>query len=147
MSCTHEGNENVFLLADSLAEIMVHHATVVRNNIDLKKAMEEIKKIRDRFQKISLGDTGNLLNQSLIFAAQFDAMIEIAMVIVKGALLRNEFRGAHYKPEFPKRDDEHWLKTTIAEYNPYKDEPDINYRLVDVKFKANCTRLFNCQKT
>jgi len=130
---TRDGSENVFQLADRLADIMVHHATVVRNNHDLKKAIEEIKEIRDRFQRIKLDDTGSLLNQSFIFAAQFDAMIELALVIVKGALLRNEFRGAHYKPEFPKRDDEHWLKTTIAENDPHKDEPVISYRSVDTR--------------
>jgi len=45
--------------------------------------------------------------------------------------LRNEFRGAHYKPEFPSRDDENWLKTTIAAYDP--EEPKISYRPVDLR--------------
>ncbi len=54
------------------------------------------------------------VNQTYTFANQFDSMLELALVITKGALLRDEFRGAHYKPEFPERDDEHWLKTTIA---------------------------------
>jgi succinate dehydrogenase / fumarate reductase flavoprotein subunit len=57
-------------------------------------------------------------------------MLELAMVITKGALLRNESRGAHYKPEFPYRDDENFLKTTIAEYG--EDEPKISYENVDV---------------
>ena len=55
------------------------------------------------------------------------------MVITKGALLRNEFRGAHFKPEFPKRDDEHWLKTTIATYRSELDEPVITYEPVDMR--------------
>ena len=45
-------------------------------------------------------------------------MLDLALIITKGALLRDEFRGAHYKPEFPNRDDAHWLKTTIATYDP-----------------------------
>ena len=60
-------------------------------------------------------------------------MLEIALVIAKGALLRDEFRGSHYKPEFPSRDDKNWLKTTIATYDPEKDEPDITYEPVDIR--------------
>ena len=60
-------------------------------------------------------------------------MLELAMVITKGALLRNEFRGAHFKPEFPERDDEHWLKTTIATYHANFDEPVITYEPVDLR--------------
>lgn len=58
-------------------------------------------------------------------------MLELAMAMTKGALLRNEFRGSHFKPEFPKRDDKEWLKTTIATYNP--DEPVISYAPVDTR--------------
>jgi len=126
-----DGGENIFKLHDELAAIMVENVSVVRNNNDLKKAIEGIKKIRERYKKISLDDKGTLFNQSLIFASQFDAMIELALVIAKGALLRDEFRGAHYKPEFPARDDENWLKTTIASYEP--DEPKITYRPVDIR--------------
>ena len=59
------------------------------------------------------------------------AMIELALVITKGALLRDEFRGSHFKFEFPKRDDENWLKTTIAEYD--ENEPKISYVAVDLR--------------
>jgi succinate dehydrogenase / fumarate reductase, flavoprotein subunit len=140
------GTENIFQLADALADIMVQKVTVVRNNPDLKNALDEIKEIRERFQRIKLDDTGSVLNQSLIFAAQFDAMIEIAMVMTKGAYLRNEFRGAHYKPEFPKRDDENWLKTTIAEYDETKDEPVISYRPVDTRHLQPIARDYSTAK-
>ncbi len=66
------------------------------------------------------------------FAHQFRSMLELALVITKSALMRNEFRGSHFKPEFPKRDDANWLKTTIATYRP--DEPEISYKPVDVSY-------------
>ena len=47
---------------------------------------------------------------------------------------RNEFRGAHFKPEFPERDDKNWLKTTIATYDPHNDEPIISYRPIDLRY-------------
>ena len=47
--------------------------------------------------------------------------------------MRDEFRCSHYKPEFPKRDDENWLKTTIATFDPNQDEPVITYEPVDIR--------------
>jgi len=58
-------------------------------------------------------------------------MLELALVITKGALLRDEFRGSHFKPEFPERNDDQWLKATIAEYE--SDEPKISYVPVDIR--------------
>ncbi len=127
------GPENVHKLHDELSDWMVRFVTVKRDNPDLQKTLEKIKEIKERYKHISLDDKGLQLNQTYAFAHQFKAMLEIALVITKGALLRNEFRGSHYKPEFPKRDDENWLKTTIATYNPTKDEPDISYVPVDIR--------------
>ncbi len=59
-------------------------------------------------------------------------MIEVAIAITKGALLRNESRGGHYKLDFPKRNDAEWLKITLAEYRP--DSPVITYRPVDCRY-------------
>jgi succinate dehydrogenase / fumarate reductase flavoprotein subunit len=99
-----------------------------------QKTLDKIKEIRERYKQISLDDRGSHLNQTYVFANQFDAMLELALVITKGALLRNEFRGSHFKPEFPERDDENWLKTTIATYDPTKDEPLISYVPVDLRY-------------
>jgi len=125
------GSENVFKLHDELADWMVRYASVKRDNPDLEKTIEKIKEIRERYRKIGLGDQGTKLNQTYVFAHQFQAMLELALVIAKGALLRNEFRGAHFKPEFPERDDRNWLKTTIAEYK--QEEPAISYEPVDIR--------------
>lgn len=125
------GSENVFKLHDELADLMVLHVTVKRNNQDLANTLNKIKEIRERYKNISLDDRGIFANQALQFAQQFAAMIELALVITKGALLRDEFRGSHFKPEFPERDDIHWLKTTIAAYD--KEEPIITYQPVDIR--------------
>lgn len=125
------GDENIYKLHDELANWMVLNVTVVRNNHDLKKTIDAIKEIRERMYFITLDDQSLTLNQSLVFASQFAAMIEIALVIAKGALLRNEFRGAHFKPEFPERNDPEWLKTTVAKYQ--REEPEIFYKSVDLR--------------
>ena len=88
------------------------------------------------------GRTGTLLLSWTLFAAgigayfyvsharHLDNMLELARVITLGALNRNESRGAHYKPDFPNRDDENFLKTTIAEYSG--EGPVLSYDPVDV---------------
>lgn len=128
-----KGSENVHELHDELADWMVRYASVKRDNPDLEKTLDKIKEIKQRYQNIGLSDSGKTLNQTYIFAHQFKAMLELALVIVKGALLRNEFRGAHYKPQFPQRDDENWLKTTIASYDTKKEDPVITYESVDIR--------------
>lgn len=125
------GPENIHLLHEELSALMVLNVTVKRNNRDLAKTMDKLKEIRDRVAHISLDDKSPFANQTYQLAAEFTPMLELAMVMTKGALLRNEFRGAHFKPEFPKRDDVNWLKTTIATYA--KDEPIITYEPVDVR--------------
>lgn len=128
---SRNGPENVHKLHDEMASIMVRYVTVKRDNKDLERALESLKKIRERYKNISLDDHGELMNQTYIFANQFRPMLELALVITKGALLRNEFRGSHFKPEFPSRDDENWLKTTIASYDPA--EPVITYKPIDTR--------------
>ncbi|MBS0621025.1 MAG: succinate dehydrogenase flavoprotein subunit [Verrucomicrobia bacterium] len=143
---TRSGKENVHQLHDALAEQMVKNVTVKRSNTDLEKTLAEIHQIKERYQKISLDDKGSTLNQTYVFANQFDAMLELALIITKGALLRNEFRGAHYKPDFPQRDDEKWLKTTIASYDPAQVDPVITYRPVDLRYLKPIARDYSKAK-
>ena len=135
-----EGPENVFKLHDEMSQIMVKHVTVARNNQDLAKTLETLKIFRERYQHISLADRSRFANQTYIFANQFRYMLELAIVITKSALARDESRGAHFKREYPNRDDEHWLKTTIASYN--KDEPDLTYRPIDKPYLEPAARSY-----
>lgn len=128
---TRSGKENVHQLHDEMADWMIRNVTVKRSNPDLQKTVDKLKEIRERYQQISLDDKGQLMNQTYAFANQFRSMLELALTMAKGALLRNESRGAHFKPEYPSRDDAHWLKTTIATYQ--KNEPEISYKPVDLR--------------
>jgi succinate dehydrogenase / fumarate reductase flavoprotein subunit len=128
---SRQGPENIHYLHDELSDWMVNNVTVKRNNIDLDRTINKIKEIRERYQRISLDDRSRFANQTYTFANQFASMLELALVMTKGALLRNESRGAHFKQEFPKRNDEQWLKTTVAEYGI--EEPRISYENVDIR--------------
>jgi len=138
------GPENIHNLHEELSKVMVQHVTVKRNNKDLKKAIEKILEIKERVKKISLDDKGALVNQTFQFASQFGPMLELAHAIAKGALLRDEFRGAHYKPEFPSRNDRQWLKTTIAAYEG--SGPVITYLPVDTRHLAPIPRDYTSVK-
>lgn len=130
---SREGNENIHKLHDELSDLLVRNCTVKRNNADLDKTYEEIEKIRERYQHIKLDDTTQFANQTYAFANQFSYMIDLAQLITKGARQRDEFRGAHFKPEFPERDDKNWLKTTIATYDPSKEDHVFTYEPVDTR--------------
>jgi succinate dehydrogenase / fumarate reductase flavoprotein subunit len=131
---SRDGTENVHALHDELAVWMVNNVTVKRNNRDLSLTLDKIKDLKERYKNINLDDKTQYANQTYIFANQFHSMLELAQVITKGALYRNEFRGAHFKPEFPERDDENFLKTTIATYDVKKDEPVITYEPVEMPY-------------
>lgn len=131
---SRSGNENIHQLHQELAEWMVANVTVKRNNADLKRTLHKIQEIRERSKKITLDDHSQFANQTFAFALQFEPMLDLAAIITKGALLRNEFRGAHFKPEFPERDDKNWLKTTLATFDASQDEPVITYQAVDMRY-------------
>lgn len=125
------GKENIHALHDELADWMVRHVTVERTQVDLDRTYNKILELKERTKKITLDDQNPFANQTYQFALQFEPMLDLALAITKSASMRHEFRGSHYMAKYPKRDDENWLKTTIA---TYKDgEPEITYRPVDTR--------------
>ena len=123
------GKENPYLLWEEMAKIMTDNVTVIRKNKELKATDEKLTELTERLQYISLSDTGNWVNQALVFTRELENMLVLARVITLGALARNESRGAHYKPEFPDRNDKEWLKTTVAKWTPKGIE--LTYEKVD----------------
>ncbi|HEX7066337.1 MAG TPA: succinate dehydrogenase flavoprotein subunit [Bacillales bacterium] len=127
-----DGEENPYQLHKELGELMTANVTVVRENGKLKETDEKIQEFMERYQKIGMPDKSKWANQSASFTRQLWNMLQLARVITLGALNRNESRGGHYKPEFPDRNDEEWLKTTKAKFNPDNNGPDLTYEDVDV---------------
>lgn len=125
------GSENPYKLHRELGEWMTDNVTVVRENEKLKKTDEKIVELMERWKDINIADTSRWSNQSVMFTRQLQDMLQLARVVTQGAYNRNESRGAHFKPEFPERNDEEWLKTTKATFNPEKNGPDITYEEVD----------------
>jgi succinate dehydrogenase / fumarate reductase, flavoprotein subunit len=124
------GSENQYKIHEELGKVMTENVTVVRYNEKLKATDEKILELIDRFKRISINDSNLWATQAVPHARQLWNMLQLARVITLGALNRNESRGAHYKPEFPDRDDENFLKTTIAEYSD--EAPVFSYEPVDI---------------
>ena len=122
----NEGGENQYKIHDELGKYMTDNVTVVRYNDRLQETDTKILELMDRFQNISINDSNLWATQAVPHARQLWNMLNLARVITLGALNRNESRGAHYKPEFPDRNDDEWLKTTIAEYS--EESPDFQLR-------------------
>ena len=110
------GTENPFKIWRELGETMTKHATIIRYNAGLEEADAKIVELQQRYRNINLSDKSQWANTSFAFARQLYNMLELARVIVQGAKLRDESRGAHYKPDFPERNDEKFLKTTKASF-------------------------------
>src|SRR5437588_10858228 len=124
------GTENQYKLHEEMGRIMTDNVTVVRYNDRLKETDDKLRELMERYRRISINDSNLWATMALPHARHLDNMLELARVITLGALNRNESRGAHYKPEFPNRDDENFLKTTIAEYSG--EGPVLSYQAVDV---------------
>ena len=130
----NEGKENPFKLWRELGDSMTKHATVIRYNKGLKEADEKIVELLDRYNNVSLADRSQWANTSFAFARQLKNMLELSRVVVQGAILRDESRGAHYKPDFPERNDEKFLKTGKASFTGLADGPRFEYEEVDSQF-------------
>ncbi len=148
----NQGDQNPYKLHQELGDWMTRNVTVVRNNKDLQATLDKIDELEERYGNVALADKSNWTNQNFSFTRALGGMIILARVITKGALLRDECRGAHYKPEFQipspdaqdpgalreqaqtwckafKEKNKRWLKTTIAKYT--SDGPKFTYREVD----------------
>ena len=140
----NNGKENPFQLWRELGDTMTKHATVIRYNKGLEEADKKIVELLDRYKKVSLADRSQWANTSFAFARQLYNMLELARVVVQGAILRDESRGAHYKPDFPERDDEHFLKTTKAHFTA--SGPRFEYEAVDTQYIKPRPRRYDATK-
>ena len=128
---SNPGTENPFKLWRELGDTMTKHATIIRYNAGLAEADAKIVELLDRYRNVNLSDKTQWANTSFAFARQLQNMLHLARVIVQGARLRDESRGAHYKPDFPDRNDAQFLKTTMATFNPVANAPAFAYAEVD----------------
>jgi len=125
-----KGKESAYTLRKELQNTMDNQVGVFRTGPDLKTALDKIRELKQRLPGIKVEDRGHIYNTDLLSCLEVDNLLDLAEIIVTGALARNESRGAHSRRDFPKRDDIHWLKHTLAHYTP--KGPSLDYIPVNV---------------
>jgi succinate dehydrogenase / fumarate reductase flavoprotein subunit len=138
------GDENPITIWKELGKIMTEHVTVTRINKNLEMAYGKILALSERYKKINLSDKTTWSNQTLNFTRELGNMLILARVITIGAFQRNESRGAHYKPEFPERDDANFLKTTRAKW--VNGDIQLTYETVDTSLIQPRARRYDAVK-
>ncbi|MCA9246092.1 MAG: succinate dehydrogenase flavoprotein subunit [Planctomycetales bacterium] len=159
-----DGGENPYLIHQELGKTMTAAATVVRHNKDLEAALGTVADLQQRAQRCSLSDTGNWTNQNVVFTKALLDMFPLAKTILKGALQRDECRGAHFKPDFAiggieadnpadqrreaeawcdrfEAKNQKWLKSTVASLDS-DGEPQLAYEEVDTSLIPPRPRLY-----
>ncbi len=126
----NDGAYSVYSLTKRLQRTMEDHVHVFRNEKGLVEALKSIKQLKKDYENIRLSDSSKAFNVELTHAIELGFMLDVAEVIVTSALMRRESRGAHYRTDFPVRDDANWLKHTVARRTA--DGVEISYKPVNI---------------
>ena len=125
-----DGPEKIGEIRAELRDTMMDKCGVFRTEEQLGEALAEVKGYQERYERASIDDHGQTFNTDLLDAVELGHMLEYAEVIIRGAIARQESRGGHARRDFPKRDDEHWFKHTLAYREP--DGPRLEYCAVNM---------------
>jgi succinate dehydrogenase / fumarate reductase flavoprotein subunit len=109
------GSETVPMLRRELNNTMQEKVGIFRNEKDLMDALKTVKSLQERFRNVYVEDKVMEYNTNLFTYLELDNLLEVAEVVILGAIARKESRGAHYRTDYPKRDDVNWMKHTIAQ--------------------------------
>jgi succinate dehydrogenase / fumarate reductase flavoprotein subunit len=136
-----DGRENPYALWDEMGRWMLENVTIVRDNAKLDATDAHLQQLQERWKDAAVLDSGDWSNAPLSFLNQLGNMLALARVVTIGARNRDESRGAHYKPAFPKRNDADWLKTTVAMHS--EAGPRFRYDPVDVSLQTPVERKYD----
>ncbi len=130
---TREGSESVEKIAQELKTAMTNQCGIFRDEDGLQKALTTVKTLQGRFKKAAVMDKSHRFNTDVLAALETDHLLAFSEVIVASALARQESRGAHARTDYPKRDDEQWLKHTMAHQTG--DGPRLSYKDVNIDWE------------
>ena len=128
-----EGTESIYDIKDEMRRIMQDKVGIFRNGKDLEEAVEKLSALLKKTKNINITNKHRLLNQELEEAYKVPMMLKVALCVAKGARDRTESRGAHYREDYLKRDDENWLNRTLSYWAKEDDlEPTLAYEALDI---------------
>jgi succinate dehydrogenase / fumarate reductase flavoprotein subunit len=125
-----QGSEKIHWIRKKMREIMLERCSVFRDDKNLEIALKSIQQLRDRYKNVRLEDRGKTFNQELTEAMELGFMLDLSEIIILSAMARRESRGAHFREDFPDRDDKNSLKHTIVK--PTTSGPFVSYKPVTI---------------
>jgi len=125
------GKERIGAILSAMQSTMMKHVSVFRHKADLDRTLETLRSLKMRYRQVALTDGGSRFNRELMDYFELGYMLDLAEVITLGALWRQESRGAHFREDFPKRDDEKFLVHTLAVLSD-AGEPGLGTRPVTI---------------
>ena len=108
------GKENAFDISTDMKKVMFEDVGIYRNGTIMESALDKILELKDRYKHVRVTDTGKIFNTELLNAWELGNMLDVSELVTVCALNRTESRGGHSREDYPQRDDEHWLKHTLA---------------------------------
>ncbi len=124
------GPERPWQVQEELGKVLARHLGITRSREKMTEALASVKALKARAARVRLEDTGRIYNTDLITALELGSLVELAETVVVGALAREESRGAHYRADFPRRDDANWLTHTLCHRTP--EGPRLDYAPVTI---------------
>ena len=131
--CSSGGRENATELRIAMQEIMTEKVGIFRDGGDLQSAVDGLRELHVRSRSIGVGSRAAGANPELATAYRTQKMLRLALTVACGALARTESRGAHFRADYPQRNDRDWLSRTLATWpDPMAELPSLSYEPLDV---------------
>ncbi len=128
-----DNNENPFTIVREMQQIMSTKVGIFRNNDELSSAVEQLKSLRKRAKNITVKSNIQSANPELVAAYRVNMMLKLCLCVAQGALNRTESRGAHFREDYPLRNDKDWLSRTLVQWPNDNDElPQFFYQPLDI---------------
>ena len=126
------GAEDAFALRHQMEDTLLHNVGIFRTAEALQEAVTTLQGLYERAHNVRLRSSGLGPNPELLAALRLPGMLRLALCISYGALQRTESRGSHYREDYPRRDDDNWLKRTLAYWKPGAAMPELQYEPVNI---------------
>jgi succinate dehydrogenase / fumarate reductase flavoprotein subunit len=124
--------EDPYDIREQMTTTMKEHFGVFRDERQMREGLERLLKLKERCTRLGLRNAGGIFNLDMMRTVELEGMLDLTLCVAQGAIARTESRGAHARTDYPTRDDEHWLKHTMASYTP--EGPVLTYRPVTLGF-------------
>ena len=127
---SERGGEKAWVIRKEMQEVMMEHCSVFRTRQGLEKALKTVQELIQRYEGVGIDNRGRRFNTELLEAIELESLLGLAQAILISAMAREESRGAHYREDFPERNDDIWLKHTLVRKTD--EGPRLSYKPVSI---------------